>query len=388
MSNPRGRILFLVGGFQVGGTERHLSLVLPRLNRFSWEIHVRLTGEDGPLSAPLKEAGLDVATIEPKARLNLPKIRAAQAIWSQIAAAAREMRELRPDVVHCYLPEPSAIGWLASRVAARPRFLIMSKRSQFIRPGSFAGEKWLERRALKAANYVLGNSTAVVKELQQIGIPPERTHLIPNGIDLQPFREAPGRDDVRTREGWPQEAVIFVLLANLIPYKGHEGLFLALKGLAQNGPDWKVVLIGSGSPERELYLRRLVAHMELDDRVVFSGQRSDIPALLSGADVGVLTSRHEGFSNTLLEYMAAGLPVVATKVGGNTDAVMDGKTGILVPAASPGALSGALDRMRLDPSLRRNMGKEGRARASKYFSVSDCVKAYDEFYRSLLNPRV
>ena len=383
MSNPQRRILYLVGGFHVGGTERHLSLVLPRLDRSSWDIHVRLMGRDGPLSVPLKEAELDVMSVEPKTSLNLPKVRAVQAIWSQIAATTREIRKFQPDVVHCYLPEPSTIGWLASRMASGRRFLIMSKRSQFIRPGSFTGEKCLERQALRAADYVLGHSTAVVDELKRIGISAARIHLIPNGIDLQPFNEGPGRHEVRAREGWPARAVVFVVLANLIPYKGHEDLFLALKRLGQNGPDWMVVLIGSGPAERELSLRRLAARSGLNDRVVFSGQRSDIPATLRGADVGVLPSHHEGFSNALLEYMAAGLPVVATNVGGNRDAVVDGKTGILVPSASPGALSKAIDRLRLDASLRLTMGQEGRTRVSEYFDLTHCVDAYEVFYRSL-----
>jgi glycosyltransferase involved in cell wall biosynthesis len=384
MSNPHFRLLYLVGGFHVGGTERHLSLVLPRLDRSLWEVHVRLMGGDGPLSAPLKAAGLDVMPIEPRIRFNLPKIRAAEAIGSQVAEAAREISRLQPDVVHCYLPEPSTIGWLASRMASGRRFLIMSKRSQFIRPGSFAGEKWLERRALSAADCIIGHSTAIVEELKQIGISPERIHLIPNGIDLQPFHEAPGRDEVRAREGWPPHAIVYVVLANLIPYKGHEDFFLALKRLGQRGSDWRAVLIGSGLQERELSLRRLATELGLSDVVLFSGQRSDIPAMLSAADIGVLPSHHEGFSNALLEYMAAGLPVVATSVGGNRDAVADGKTGFLVPPASPDALSKALDRMRLDASLRLKMGQEGRARVSAHFSLPNCVNAYEAFYRSML----
>jgi glycosyltransferase involved in cell wall biosynthesis len=341
-------------------------------------------GRDGPLSAPLKEAGLDLMAIEPRASLNLPKVRAVQALWSQVTAAARDMSKLQPDVVHCFLPEPCSIGWLASRMASGRHFLIMSKRSQFVRPGAFAGEKWLERQALRAADYVLGHSTVVVDELKQNGISPIRIRLIPNGIDLQPFNEAPCRDEARAREGWPPQAVVFVVLANLLPYKGHEDLFVALRGMGQKDADWIAVLIGSGRPERERFLRGLAAQFGLKDRVVFAGQRADVPSMLSAADVGVLPSHQEGFSNALLEYMAAGLPVVATNVGGNRDAVVDGKTGFLVPAASPDALSKALDRMRLDASLRPNMGQEGRARVSECFSLTHCVNAYEVFYRSLL----
>ncbi|MBW2065844.1 MAG: glycosyltransferase [Deltaproteobacteria bacterium] len=384
MSKHRFRLLYLVGGFQIGGTERHLSFVLPRLNRTFLEIRVRLLGPDGPLRGPLDDAGMDVARIEGKACLEVPKIRAIYGICSKIVATAQEINRFKPDIVHCYLPEPSSIGWLATRFASACCFLVISKRSQIIRPEAFPGEKWLERRALRSADYVLGNSKAVAAELRDLGISPERIYLIHNGIPLEPFSEPVNSLEFRAKEGWPEDAVIFAVLANLIPYKGHEDLFRALRHLKRKGPDWKVVLIGSYPNQRMEFLRQLTRQWSLDDRVIFLGERSDVPAILASSDVGVLTSHHEGFSNAILEYMAAGLPVIATDVGGNRDAVVHGETGILVPASSPRALSEAIGRILVDPKLRLNMGENGKRRVRKYFSLERCVDAYERFYDSIL----
>ena len=114
------------------------------------------------------------------------------------------------------------------------------------------------------------------------------------------------------------------------------------------------------------------------------GQRDDAPALLAAAGVGILCSHQEGFSNSILEGMAAGLPMLVTDVGGNAEAVVDGETGLVVPAHDPARLGAALASLAGDPAPRRAMGAAGRRRAAEHFSLDECVAAYERLYEGLL----
>jgi glycosyltransferase involved in cell wall biosynthesis len=379
------RILYLVGGFHIGGTERHLSLILPRLKCSFLDIHIRKMGRDGPFSEPLKKVGFEVKSIHGKTRLRIPKLRAAASFRSQISETVHSILAIRPDAVHCFLPEPCIIGWIANVLAPGRRILIMSKRSQIARPSAFIGDKWLERKALRSADYVLGHSTKVIEELISLDISPRKVHRIHNGIDLQPFDKATRSHSILTGQSHNSNPVVFVMLANLIPYKGHGDFLNALSMIGKENPPWKAIIIGSGNSEREQGLIKLSEELGIKNRVVFMGQRTDITELLCNADVGVLPSHQEGFSNAILEYMAARLPVVASAVGGNKDSVLHGKTGYLIPAEDTNALSNALDRLRRNRTLRLQMGGEGRKRVEENFELTCCVKAYESFYRSIFD---
>jgi glycosyltransferase involved in cell wall biosynthesis len=128
-----------------------------------------------------------------------------------------------------------------------------------------------------------------------------------------------------------------------------------------------------------------IAHATgISDRVRFLGVRRDVPRLLAAADVGVLCSHQEGFSNAILECMAAALPMVVTDVGGNGEAVLDGETGFVVPPRDPEALGQAILKLASEPALRTEQGKKARARVEAQFSIQACVSKYDRLYTALL----
>ena len=261
----------------------------------------------------------------------------------------------------------------------------MSRRSQANRPPLFWGDKWLERRELRAADLVFGHSQWVAKELADEGIKPERIRLVHNGIVLPPRSTKDDRLAVRAAEGWRHGEIVIVAVANLIPYKGHTDLMHAAARMASGGvAGWRLVLVGDGTAEYVADLCRLAAELGIADRVSLVGRRTDVARILIGADIGVLPSHQEGFSNALLEYMAAELPVVATATGGNLDAVEEGKTGFLVPVGAPGQLGEALLLLAGDVDLRMRLGKAARAKVQAEFSLSNCVARYEEAYRHLL----
>jgi glycosyltransferase involved in cell wall biosynthesis len=380
----KARLLILTGGLGVGGTERHLSLVLPELAARGWPIEVALLAESGSMAEPLRSAGIRLHAVPERILVNLPKIRAVSALGSQIGGVIALLRRLRPDILHCFLPHPCIVG-AAAALGGPAGTLVMSKRSQMIRPAAFPGDKKLERWALRRAARVLAHSNVVAEELAEAGVERSRIVLVHNGIDLAAWMAgAVERDRTRSREGWGADEVVILATANLIPYKGHETLLRAAGHLRRRGlAAWRLALVGGGADDYRARLGRLAEEEGIAGRVVFLGPRRDIPFLASAADIGALASAHEGFANALIEYMAAGLPAVATNVGGNRDAVIDGVTGALVPAGAPEPLAAALARLIGDPALRRAQGQAGQQRAAAEFSLAACVDGYERVYRSL-----
>jgi len=170
------------------------------------------------------------------------------------------------------------------------------------------------------------------------------------------------------------------MVANLIPYKGHADLIQAFATIRdQLPPDWTCLCIGRDDGIGAT-LRAQAQAAGIGEHMRFLGSRQDVADLLCASDVGVLCSHEEGFSNAVLEGMAAGLPMVVTDVGGNGEAVIDGSTGVVVPARHPEALGQALLEMGLDSLKRKAMGERGALRAQGTFSMRSCVEQYIAMY--------
>jgi len=377
-------VLYVMGGLGIGGTERHLSLVLPELARLGWRLEVALLASDGPFGEPLKAAGIPITQIANPPLIPIPKLRGLQSLRGQARALSDRLRKAPPRLLHCYLPTSCIIGdWAARQTGFGP--IAMSRRSQSNRPPLFWGDKWLERRALRGADLVFGHSQQVVEELKCEGIKSHRIKLVHNGIAIPARSTSSDRAAARARECWSEPEIVIAAVANMIPYKGHADLLRGVAHLkAQGTANWKLVLVGDGVAEYVETLRNLAAELRIADRVSFAGRRSDVHSLLAGADIGVLPSHQEGFSNALLEYMVMQLPVVATATGGNLDAVEEGKTGFLVPVGAPEAIGLALSRLSTDAALRSRMGEAGRRKAEAEFSLANCVAGYEGAYRTLL----
>lgn len=379
-------ILYVIGSLEVGGTERHLSLVLPQLAARGWRVEVAVLERGGPFERPLQDAGIAVTRLEVPSPPPVPKLAGLLRLRAQAQALARRLAE-RPRLLHCFLPMSCIVGGWAARIADFAP-LIMSRRSQAIRPALFMGDKWLERRALQGADRVLAHSTFVLEELAGEGIARDRLGLIHNGISLSGRPGPAARKALRDSFAWRDDEVVLAVVANLIAYKGHADLFEGLARAAKDHPvPWRLVLIGSGSAAMRDGLLDQARASGLEGRIDFLGGRDDVAKLLAAADIGVLASHHEGFSNAVLEYMDAGLPVVATATGGNLDAVVDGETGLLVPVADPSALGRALAELIGDADRRHSMGRLSRQRAETHFSLETCVDRYDALYREILGRR-
>jgi glycosyltransferase involved in cell wall biosynthesis len=375
-----GRIVFVIGSLDYGGAERHLVQVLPDLAARGWDVSVFTLSWPGEQSSELRNKGITVAApprLGPRSRHIVYRgVRVSAAALSYVAYLVRH----RPDVVHFFLPQAYLVGGLCA-LAVGPRCLVMSRRSRNFYQRRYPRLAQIERFLHRRMSAVLGNSRPVVADLLAEGVPVDRLGLIHNGIDLGAFAAPVERGRMRRSLGVAEDELLFIKVANLIPYKGHADLLESLAGAALPVP-WRLVCVGRDDGTLP-GLQDLASRLGLADKVTWIGPRTDVPALLAAADVGVLASHEEGFSNAVLEYMAAGLPSVVTDVGGNAEAVEDGVTGFVVPLHGGPTLADALARI-VDPQLRRRMGLAARSRVAADFSLRACTTAYDALYRSLL----
>jgi glycosyltransferase involved in cell wall biosynthesis len=288
----------------------------------------------------------------------------------------RLLRRERIDVLHAHKFGSNLWGSLVGRLACVPVVVAHEH--------SWANEAGTLRRLLDRfviaplADAIVAVSRADRELMVRVErIPPERVRVIPNGIPVP----QPTGADVRAELGLGPDALVAVSVARLVPVKALDVLVEAAALLAPDLPRLRVVLVGDG-PE-EARLRALVAERGLEQVVLLTGPRGDVPDVLAAADVAVICSDTEGMPLAVIEYLAAGLPVVATNVGGLPELVEDGVDGLLVPARDSRALAEALGRVLRDEELRRRLGARARDRQRDEFDLAASVRRYEELYAEL-----
>jgi glycosyltransferase involved in cell wall biosynthesis len=366
----------------IGGTEKHLSLIAPALRERGWKPVIFCLWRRGHLAKALEDSGVEVIGRLDKDERWLGSGRTLSLAMSSLRLMAFAVRQ-KPKIIHFYLPLAYLLG-APIAILARIPVMVMSRRSLNLYQRKHSAirriEHWLHRRMTA----ILANSRRVAHELiEQEGCPPEKVGLIYNGTDLSTISAAK-RSDASTL-GVPAGELTMIMVANLIPYKGHADLLNALGEIAPKLPQpWHLVCVGRDQgcgPQ----LRDQVARLGLEKNIHFLGERSDVPQLLKTANIGILSSHEEGFSNAVIEGLAAALPMIVTDVGGNAEAVQDGITGIVVPPRNPAALAHAILKLASNPDLRTTMGIAARACAEREFTLESCVEKYDSLYRGLLN---
>ncbi|CAN7220875.1 glycosyltransferase [Devosia sp. LjRoot16] len=376
------RILYVIGSLNVGGAERHLSQVAIRLKRRGWEPEVFALSPGGPLTDGIEAAQVPIYGAKlPKwlaAVLRTDRWRARVMLVPAALTLVFIIWRRRPHVMHFFLPAAYIVGGLASMLAFVPA-RIMSRRSLGVYQLGHPLFARVERRLHPRMTLVCGNSQAVVADLRQEGVAPAKLRLIYNGIDTEAFSRPVERDQARDTLRIARDATVFVIVANLIPYKGHADLIAAFARIQPElrGP-WELLCVGRDDGIAA-QLRSQIDAAGLQANIRILGARSDVPDILRVADIGVLCSHEEGFSNAILEGMAAGLPMVVTDVGGNAEAVVDGQTGFVVPPHDAPALGDALLRMANSPN-RVEMGEAGRRRVRAQFSMEACIDGYEKLY--------
>jgi glycosyltransferase involved in cell wall biosynthesis len=374
-----GRIFFAVGSLTVGGAESQLAMLAEQLKMRGWTIDVFPLEKSGALVERLERAGVHVSdggySFTYRTRIG----QLAALCRCEVRLVWRLLRS-RPQVVHGFLPLTNFMSALAGRMAFVP-LIITSKRALGRHQDRHPASKWLDLIANNLSDVITANSRAVASDTQaRDGYDVSRIVIIPNGLDFAHLDDARHRrNETRNALDLAPTDVAIAMVANLIPYKGHAELIEAFACVAAGDLRLKLFLIG----EDRGIMRFLIddaRRLGVAGRVNLMGHRSDVPTLLSAMDIGVLASHEEGFSNALLEKLAAGLPVVATDVGGNPEA-LEGMPGcVLVKPRDANdlarGLTGAISRLGADDQnreMRQNLVRER-------YSVVAMVDAYERLY--------
>jgi glycosyltransferase involved in cell wall biosynthesis len=354
-----------------GGTER-LVIDLARLLAPQVDSVVCCLDEPGDWAQELTSEGVPVVALRRKAGFH-------PALGNRIARLAEEHGT---DVLHCHHYSPFVYGQIAGLLHRTSR-VVFTEHGRL----SDAGPS-LKRRLV---NPLLGRLPAAIfavsadlrEHMLAEGLPGHRLGVIHNGINPGSRPSIATRLAARESLGLSPEAMVIATAGRLDPVKDFPTLFDAFAGVKRTWPAARLVVIGDG-PERS-QLEQQAMRLGVAAAVSFTGYRNDVRSLLAGADVYVNSSIHEGVSLTILEAMAAALPVVATRVGGTPEVVLDHETGVLVPARSPAALASAIEGLFRSPGQRRVMGEAARFRVKNHFSVDAMVTSYLNAYRASLN---
>lgn len=380
MKSTKLKLLYVIGSLEVGGAESQMAMLASTLAAQGHKCDVFALEAHGPLRAILLEAGVVIhdgkfafsgSLIEKSFSLLLALCK----LW---LVAAR----FRPNVIHAYLPFTNFMGAVAGKCAFVP-IVITSRRGLGNHQNSHVLWKWIDQISNALSTRVTVNSQAVAEDtVKRDGIKRTKILCIYNGLDLSRFQVEPNiRERIRIELGVTHGEFLWVKVANLIFYKGHEDLLTAFAGLADKSS--KLILVGQDRGIQNA-LQQQAEDLGLAARVVFLGLRSDIPQLLSAMDGYVMASHEEGFSNAILEAMAAGLPIVATDVGGNREALQDGKLGLVVPARDSVAMLKAMTQLMVDENFRSTISKEAASSVSQLYSVEMMVNAHLRLYKSPL----
>ena len=380
------RVLRVIARLNIGGPALHASLLTEQLNPDRYKSFLVAGTEDPSEGNYLALCGRSVSTLT-----TVPELGREIQVWRDLVALfhlTRLIRRVRPHIVHTHTAKAGTLGRLAARLARVP--VVVHTYHGHVFHGYFSPFKtWLfviiERWLARHTDRLITVSETVRTELLALGIgTPEQLTVVRLGLDLKRFRNCSNvRGELRTELGLGPEAQLVGIVARLVPIKTHELFLKAAAQVSRRIPQSQFLVIGDG--ERRARLEELVDQLGLNGRVFFLGWRQDLDRIYADLDLVVLTSRNEGSPVSLIEAMAAGRAVVATRVGGVPDLVEDGVTGLLVPLENSHALVDAMSSLLEDPERRRVFGERGQKRVYPAYSAERLLGDMDQLYKDLLS---
>lgn len=365
------RIAFVIPTMDRGGAEKQLCLLAEHLPRDRFDVHVLLLTRDGPRSERLRAAGIPVTVIGKRFRADP----------SALFRLRRELKRLKPDIVHTWLFAANSFGRAAAKMAGVPRIIASERCVDLWKTGT---QFFIDRRLSRFTEAITTNSSGVRDFYAQHGIDPGLFRVIPNGIEPR-NGAAIERDEALRRLQVPGDHRLVLAVGRLWPQKRYRDLIWAAELLATLREDTTFVVIGDGPQSGELLRHRDA--LTLPERVRFAGQRSDVAELLPHADVFWIGSEYEGQSNSVIEAMQAGLPVVASDIPGNRDLVEHDQTGRLVEVGDAVDFARQTHQLLENPEELRRLGDAARQRIESQFTVSEMVRGHQQLYSSRVPSR-
>lgn len=363
----RLKICHIIPTLVQGGAEKQMSLLARHLDRERFETHVIVLTHSGPLEQELLDADIPVHFIEKRGKADP----------LAIVRLKRLLKKIAPDVVHTWLFAANSYGRLAARKAKVP-VIVAGERS--VDPWKTRWHGVVDRFLMKYTATIATNTSAVASFYASRGIPADRFTIIPNAVipsSVPPI----SREEFFQRLNIAPRKFVVGAVGRLWPQKGYRNLIWSAELLNVALEDVWFVIVGDG-PERQR-LQELRDRYGAQDAVRFVGHRTDAQELISGFDVLWNGSLYEGQSNTILEAMSWGKPVVASDIPGNRDLVDDKKTGFLLDVDDLGGRTRVTNNLLRDPAQLEKLGAAARRKITEQFSLKSMVGKYEELYRTL-----
>jgi glycosyltransferase involved in cell wall biosynthesis len=370
------RILNVVPTLMCGGTENQFMTLGRLLDRTRFDLEFACLRRWGPFVKELTDRKI------PLQEYQVSTFRSVQALAQQ-AKLARHISRRGIQIVHAYNFYGNVFAIPPARLVAPVVIASIRDRAPYLT----AMQKRVQRYACQFADCVLVNATAVKDWLIGEGYDASKIVVIRNGVDLAAFNGPADPHLIRRELGLAPDTPLVAVVSRLTRLKGLENLLEAAAMLKPRYPDARFLIVGETSPMEVPYLgelKDLADRLGVGDRVIFTGRRSDVPALLSAINVSVMPSLNEALSNVLLESMGAGAPTVATRVGGTPEALVHEQTGLLVAPGDSRAIADAVGRLLDNQSLAQRLGQAARTLIKDRFSVDRMVQSTQDLYAELL----
>lgn len=373
-------ILYLIDQMRdMGGAERNLVNILTHIDQTRFHYFLCTFQLESPMKDLLETKNISCAQIPyPTSPEGLKRY----------LEFAREIKQRKIKILHTYFESSDIWGTLLAKLAGI-QVIISSKRDL----GFLKSKKVLMAYRLISpfVTKFIAVSDAVRNQVSiQEKVNLKKIITIHNGVDIDKFNSTTDQTALRIELKIDSSSPVVGVIANIKPIKGLEYFIQASAKIVRQFPHTHFIIVGSKlpTPESQNYYRQLwtlINDLNLERNILFLGKRADIPEILSIIDISVLPSLSEGFSNTVIESMAAGKPVVVTDVGGNAEAVLHQKTGFVVPVRDVDKLAEAICTLLADRNLAHGMGQAGRLRAKQLFSIETMISRIENLYLSLLN---
>jgi L-malate glycosyltransferase len=373
----RRRVFYVLDSLNVGGTEAQAVELACRLDARKYEVTLACLRARGPLLQRLTNSSVSLMEFYPKGGMNSPS-----GIY-QLLRMAGFLKRRKFDIVHAHDLWATLLAVPAARLARVP-VIIASQRDLSHDPFYQSRRGKFLRRLQRMSDAVVVNAISIQEGLlkEQV-LPAEKLRVIRNGLDLERFGSV-GRKREQLFPG--VSGKLIVLVGNMhTDVKGHPWLIEAAPAVVSQFPDVHFVLVGDGASRKQFAVR--IAQLGLEQNFLFLGRRNDVPEILASCDMALLPSRAEGMPNAVLEYLASGLPTIATNVGGNAEIIIDMRNGMLVPPEDAKALSQAILRLLHDPALGHRISQNGQAFVRETFSFDRLVRDVDSLYSELLEQK-
>ncbi len=375
------RIAFIIDHLDVGGTETQLYSLLRGLDKKQFEPQVICLKEKGRTAQQIENIGVPVLAMFPSKWVR-PKLLNRIVL---VLKLAKYLKKNQIKIIQNYLITSNILGTIAGKLAGVNVICASERGVTNTDNGDLSGRNKVFRSLLPWIDKVIGNSNLVVDYLRKsVNVPDDKLCCINNGINYRKYQEAPP-SGLRTEFGLPDEAILIGVIGRLIVQKNHLLVFKVFKELTESYPNLFLMVVGDGCHKDKLV--QMVTQFRLEAKIIFLGNRSEIPSILKDLDIVVQGSNFEGLPNVIMEAMSTAKPVVATDAGGTRELVIHNETGFLVPCKKENPLRKKLAHLINNPEDRLTMGFKGQQHIKQHFSGNQLINHTQNLYLHLLQKK-